>query len=220
MYPLGWGWDKAAHFVEKQAHGEISAEDLAYKIADTVSELYSGAPGDDVSIVVIKVRHKFTVTVLTGPPVDRNDDEALISRFLKRTGKLAVCGGTTAKIVAHHLGQPLEVDLKTMTPEVPPMVRLEGIDLVSEGILTLTSVNGLLRSGTEKEAVRFWTDGAANLLRVLLDADHIHFIVGQAVNPAYQNPELPHQLGIRLGVVREIAEELRSRGKEVTIGPI
>ncbi|GAG29626.1 unnamed protein product, partial [marine sediment metagenome] len=125
-----------------------------------------------------------------------------------------------AKMVARHLGQPLEVDLKSMTAEMPPMARLEGIDLVSEGILTLTSVNGLLRSGTEKEAVRFRTDGAANLLRLLLSADHIHFIVGQAVNPAHQDPELPHQLGIRLGVVREIVEELRSRGKEVTIGEI
>jgi len=220
VYPLGWGWDKAAHFVEKQAHGEISAENLACKVADTVSELYSGAPGDDVSIVVIKVRHKLTATVLTGPPADRNEDEALIARFVNRTGKLAVCGGTTAKMVARHLGQPLQVDLKTMTTEVPPIARLEGVDLVSEGILTLTAVNGLLRSGAEKEAVRFRTDGAANLLRMLLSADHTHFIVGQAVNPAHQDPELPHQLGIRLGVVREIAEELRSRGKEVTIGPI
>jgi len=219
-YPLGWGWDQAARYLEQQAHWDLSAQELADKITETVNELYMGPPGDDVSVVVIKVRRKHSATVFTGPPADRSADRAVVRRFAERSGKLAVCGGTTAKIVAWHLGQPLDVDLSTMTPNVPPMARLEGIDLVSEGILTLTCVNELLQSGVEKKTVRFQTDGAASLLRFLLDADHVHFLVGQAVNPAHQNPELPHQLDIRMTVVREIAEELRSRGKEVTIEPV
>jgi hypothetical protein len=220
VYPLGWGWEQAAHFLEKHAHRELSSDDLADKLAETVSELYAGAPGDDVSIVVIKVRHKLVATVFTGPPSDRAMDEEITSRFVKSAGKRGICGGTTAKIVARHLGQALEVDLKTMTPDVPPIARLEGVDLVSEGILTLTKTNALLQSGAERKTVRFKTDGAANLLRLFLGVDHIHFLVGQAVNPAHQNPDLPHQLGIRMAVVREIAAELRKRGKEVTIETI
>jgi hypothetical protein len=220
VYPLGWGWEQAAHFLEKHAHRELSSEDLAEKLAETVNELYAGAPGDDVSIVVIKVRRKLVATVFTGPPADRNSDETVASRFVKSAGKLAVCGGTTAKIVARHLGQPLEVDLTTMTPDVPPIARLEGVDLVSEGILTLTKTNALLQSGAERKTVRFQADGAANLIRLLLGVDHVHFLVGQAVNPAHQNPDLPHQLGIRMAVIREIATELRNRGKEVTIEAI
>ncbi len=216
VYPLGWGWDQAARFMEEQAHQDLTADDLAEKISETVKELYAGAPGDDVSIIVIKVRHKLVATVFTGPPAKKNLDEEIISKFLKRTGRLAVCGGTTAKIVARHLGQPLEVDLKTITDDVPPMGKLEGIDLVSEGILTLTRASELLRSGVKKSDVRFQTDGAANLIRLLLGADHVHFIIGQAVNPAHQNPDLPHQLGIRHMVVQEIGEELKERGKEVT----
>jgi hypothetical protein len=216
VYPLGWGWEQAAHFMEEQAHRDLSAEDLADKIAETVHELYAGSPGDDVSIVVIKVRQKLVATVFTGPPSNRKKDEETVSRFLQRTGKLAICGGTTAKIVARHMGQPIEVDLRTITDDVPPMGQLEGIDLVSEGILTLTRVNTLLDSGKEKKDVRFKTDGASSLIRVLLSADHIHFIVGQAVNPAHQNPELPHQLGIRQHVVQEIGDELIRRGKEVS----
>jgi hypothetical protein len=217
VYPLGWGWEQAARFLEKQAHQDLSAGDLADKIAEAVKELYADAPGDDVSIAVIKVRRKLAATVFTGPPFDRRRDEETIVRFLKQSGKLVVCGGTTAKIIARHLGQPLEVDLTTITDEVPPMAQLKGIDLVSEGILTLTKTSELLRSGVEKKAIRFQTDGAASLLRLMLGVDHIQFIVGQAVNPAHQNPELPHQLGIRQKVVREIGEELKARGKEVTI---
>jgi hypothetical protein len=216
VYPLGWGWEQAAHFMEEQAHQDLTAEDLADKVAETVNELYAEAPGDDVSIVVIKVRHKLLATVFTGPPADSALDEDTVAKFLGRSGRLAVCGGTTAKIVARHLGQPLEVDLKTITDDVPPMGQLKGIDLVCEGILTLTRASELLRSGVKKRDVRFRTDGAANLIRLFLNVDHIHFIIGQAVNPAHQNPDLPHQLGIRQMVVQEIGEDLKERGKEVS----
>lgn len=217
VYPLGWGWEQTAHFLEKHAHRDLTAEDLAGKVAETVCELYASRPGDDVSIAVIKVRHKMVATVLTGPPADKRRDEEVVERFLKHSGRLAICGGTTAKIVARHLGQPLEIDLTTMTQDVPPVAHLEGVDLVSEGMLTLTRVSELLRSGADKKTVRFQNDGAANLTRMLLDVDETHFLIGQAVNPAHQNPELPHTLGIRQKVVREIAAELKNRGKEVSI---
>jgi hypothetical protein len=217
VYPLGWGWDQVAQFLENHAHRNLTAEDLANKVTETVLELYAGVPGDDVSIVVIKVRRKMLATIFTGPPADRKRDEPVVSAFVKRAGKLAVCGGTTGKIVARQLGQNLEVDLETMTCDVPPIARVKGIDLVTEGILTLTRVNELLHEGIDKKTVRFQTDGASSLIRFLLEADHVHFIIGQAVNPAHQNPELPHQLDIRTKVLREIAEELRGRGKEISI---
>ena len=216
-YPLGWGWEQAAKYLEDHAHPGLSAQDLAEKVAGTVGELYAGAPGDDVSIVVIKVRHKLVATVLTGPPADRGGDEQVLSRFFERRGLHAVCGGTTAKILSRHLGRPLDVDLETMRPDVPPAARMEGSDLVTEGILTLTKARELLRSGAQKETVRFQTDGAAALVRLLLDVDHVHFIVGLAVNAAHQNPSLPRELGIKLSVVRELAEELTKRQIEVTI---
>lgn len=217
VYPLGWGWNQAAHFMEKRGHKDITAQDFADKIAVAVNELYAGRVGDDVSIVVFKVRRKLTTTVLTGPPINKEQDEEAVRKFISRPGIHIVCGGTTAKIVSRHLGQPLDVDLQTMTEEVPPIARIEGVDLVSEGILTLTKVSDLMRSGVQKKTVRFQMNGAANLLRYLLEVDHVHFLVGQAVNPAHQNPELPKQLEIRLSVVREIAEELHKRNKEVTI---
>jgi hypothetical protein len=220
VYPLGWGWDQAAQFLEKQAHRELSAEDLAGKVAEAVGELYAGRPGDDVSIAVIKVRHKRVANVLTGPPARREQDGEWVEHFAHRLGARVVCGGTTAKIVARQMGQTLEVDLSTVTAEVPPVARIPGLDLVTEGILTLTRVRDLLAAGVDRAEVRFQVDGASSLLRLLLEVDHVHFLVGQAVNPAHQNPDLPHQLGIRAGVVREIAEELRKRGTEVSFEEI
>ncbi len=218
LYPLGWGSDQITRFLEEHCHPALSAQELADKLGQAVWDLYCGKPGDDVSVAVVKVRRKLMATVLTGPPADRNIDKAVVERFSQRIGFLAVCGGTMAKVVARHLGgQSLEVDLATMKPDVPPLARVSGIDLTTEGILTLTKANDLLQAGADKEAVKFGTDGASALIRLWLDVDHIHFMVGMGVNPAHQNPDLPRQLGMKLAVVREIAEELRKRGKEVSI---
>ena len=217
VYPLGWGWNQVMRYLEEHAHPDLSADDLAEKMAETVAELYAGAPGDDVSIFVIKVRTMMVATVFTGPPVDRASDEQVTARFIERAGLHVVCGGTTGTIVSRHLGRPLEVDLETMRADVPPLARMENIDLITEGILTLTRANEMLRSGANRETVRFQTDGAAALVRLLLEVDYVHFIVGMAVNPAHQNPSLPVELGIKLAVVREIADELKRRGAEVSI---
>jgi len=221
LYPLGWGLDQIASFLQEHCHPDLSAQELANKLAQAVWDLYCSKPGDDVSVVVIKARQKLVATVLTGPPADKSADEAIVTRLRQYPGFLAVCGGTTAKIVARYLGgKPLEVELATATPDVPPLAKVEGVDLTTEGILTLTKTNDLLQSGADKETVKFDTDGSSALVRLCLDVDHIHFIVGLSVNPAHQNPDLPRQLGMKLAVVREIAEELRKRGKEVTIETI
>ena len=217
VYPLGWGWEQATRYLESHTHPELSAQDVAEKLATTVAELYANAPGDDVTVAVIKVRKKLVATVFAGPPVDPIADEEIFARFIERRGLHVVCGGTTAKIVSRHLGQPLEVDLSTMTPDVPALGRMEHIDLVTEGVLTLTKAHELLRAGANKQTVRFRTDGAAALVRLLLEVDHVHFIVGLAVNPVHQSPKLPVELGMKLSVVREIAEELKKRGTEVSI---
>ena len=217
-YALGWGSDQIVRFLEEHCHPDLSAQELADKLAQAVWDLYCGKPGDDVSVAVIKVRRKLMATVLTGPPADRIADKAVVESFTQHPGFLAVCGGTTAKIVARHFGgKSLEVDLATMKSDVPPLARMKGIDLTTEGILTLTKVNDLLHSGANKDTVKFHTDGASALVRLCLDVDHIHFIVGLGVNPAHQNPDLPRQLGMKLAVVREIAEEFRKRDKEITI---
>ncbi|MFB3892346.1 MAG: SpoIIE family protein phosphatase [Phycisphaerae bacterium] len=217
VYPLGWGYEQTWRYLEEHSHPERTAQELADTLGGAVTDLYAGPPGDDVSIVAIKVRHKLTATILTGPPVAKSLDEQTVDAFLKHHGLHVVCGGTTAKVVSRHTGQPLEVDLETMRPDVPPTARLRNIDLVTEGILTLTRANELLKNGATKEKVRFQTDGASSLVRVMLGADHVHFIVGMAVNPAHQNPNLPGVLDMKLAVVRAIANELAKRGVEATI---
>ncbi|NQU23727.1 MAG: SpoIIE family protein phosphatase [Candidatus Nealsonbacteria bacterium] len=216
-YPLGWGWEEVAGYLENHVHDSLSAEEMATKLARVVGELYEGRPGDDVTIAVIKARRRRTVTIFTGPPTDREDDERIVDLLMSADGTRVVCGGTSANILARRLGKEVVVDLETSTDEVPATGRIEGIDLVTEGTLTITKVLDILRAGPPGEELKLKIDGASRLSMLLRSADEVKVLVGRAMNPAHQNPNLPRQLGLKTQVVQSLGEELRSRGKEVEI---
>ena len=54
-------------------------------------------------------------------------------------GQRVICGDTTAQIAARLLGAKLEIERRPPDgwAQVPPMARLEGVDLVTEGRITL-----------------------------------------------------------------------------------
>ena len=216
-YPLGWGWDEVAQYLESHVHESLSADELAGKLAHVVVELYEGPPGDDVSIAVVKARWKRSLVVLVGPPIRKEDDEQVVETLMSTAGRRAVCGGTTANIVARQLGRGIDVALETGTETLPATGRIEGIDLVTEGTLTLTRTLEIVRSDPPTDRLRLRVDGASRLALLLYESDEVRILVGRAMNPAHQNPNLPRALGIKVQVVEALAEQLRRRGKEVEV---
>lgn len=216
-YPLGWGWEEVGKYLEGHVHEALSAEEMAAKLARVVGDLYEGMPGDDVSIVVIKARRKRVIVLLAGPPVEKEDDERVVEALMNSPGRRVVCGGTTANLVARQLGRGIDVDLETGTEEIPAAGRIEEIDLVTEGTLTLTKALEIIRSETPDEQLKLKVDGASRLVALLKESDEIRMIVGRAMNPAHQNPNLPRNLGIKVQVIQGLGEELRRQGKEVHI---
>jgi len=216
-YPLGWGWDEVGKYVQTHVHESLTADELAGKLSRVVEQLYQGPPGDDVTIAVVKVRRKRIVAILAGPPVQPLDDCRAVETFLSWPGKHVVCGGTTANIVARHLGRQIEVDLETGTESVPATGRIEGLDLVTEGTLTLTQALEIMRADVSTDDLRLRVDGASRLVVLLREADEVRVLVGRAMNPAHQNPNLPRTLGLKTRVIESLAEELRRSGKAVQI---
>lgn len=216
-YPLGWGWDNVGKFLECHVHDRLSADGLAGKLATVVRELYTGPPGDDVSIAVVKARHHRVVVLLTGPPIEAGDDVRVVDKLVSTPGCHVVCGGTTANIVAREMNRPVFVDLVTGTEDVPATGRIEGIDLVTEGTLTLTKALEILRAEVPNDDLELKVDGASRLVILLREADEVKILVGRALNPAHQNPSLPRALGLKGQVVRTLGEELVRRGKVVAV---
>ena len=157
------------------------------------------------------------LTILAGPPANREDDKRVVEALMSASGRRAVCGGTTATVVSRELGRELAVDLETGTESVPPSGRIEGMDLVTEGVLTLTRVLDLVREESPSEKLKLRVDGASALAVMLREADAVKILVGRAMNPAHQNPDLPRDLGLRTQVVHALGEELRRKGKEIEI---
>lgn len=78
--------------------------------------------------------------ILFGLPLSPNYDLKVIDFFLSLSGFHIVCGGTTAQVIAKKMGKPLNVSLLYYDKDVPPMGYIEGIDLVTEGVITMAKV--------------------------------------------------------------------------------
>lgn len=140
LIKLGWGWDKVANFIQRNAQDEINAETLADKLIFIANELYQGRTGDDTSVVVVKIREKRNLTIAVGPPKDKENDQKLVENFMKTSGRKVICGGTTANIIAKALNKEIKVILNNNKDNVPPKGEIEGVDLVTEGVITLSKV--------------------------------------------------------------------------------
>jgi Stage II sporulation protein E (SpoIIE) len=214
---LGWEWDKIAKFLETQVFEDASAKKIADVLVDQARQLYEDKPGDDTTAGVLKVRRKRFASFMIGPPVKNEDDESVARSFLEGPGKKIVSGGTTAGILARALGKDVVVDLSSMTEKVPPTGTLEGLDLVTEGVHTVNHVLEILESIENVEELTGKRDGASRLTSELLHADSIRIFLGQAINPAHLNPNLPQEMGFKSRSVQAIANLLKERGKEVTL---
>ena len=133
-----------------------------------------------------------------------------------------MCGGTTSSIAAKYLGKPLKASLNFARSDVPPTAEIEGVDLVTEGVITINKVIEYAKDSLDKnelyEQWGFNHDGASMICRMLFEeATDINFFVGRAVNPAHQNPDLPINFNIKMNLVEELSDCLRKMGKRIKV---
>jgi len=216
---FGWGWENIAGFLEEVFRKRVyTVHTVVNQVITMSNRLYEWQVGDDSTFVGVYVRQRNALMIFTGPPVDNGRDYVFVNRLLDFKGRKVVCGGTTANIVASFLKTTAETDLSSLTEGVPAIGRLPGIDLVTEGILTLAAALELLEKSDGKlDALTPEHNGAYLLAREMLIADAIDFLVGQSINSFYQNPLLPRNISIRRYLIDRIAEVLTRFHKDVRI---
>ena len=216
-YPLGWQRDGVWKFVENQIrrHPNISARELAEAIVhEALSKEPDEKAGDDISCTVIYYRNPRKLLLLSGPPFDEEKDKKIAEMIDYYDGKTAICGGTTANIIERELCLKCEMDKTSFDPEIPMASIMPGIDLVTEGIITLSEVYRMLRD--DVELVK--DNAATRLTKLLLDSDRIDFVIGTKINEAHQDPNLPMELDIRRNIVKKIFRILQSKFlKEISV---
>lgn len=216
-FPFGWERDNIAAYAASLVTGEasISATMLAGKIVTMAHKNDGYKASDDISCAIIYFREPRKLLLCTGPPYEKEKDKLLAAKVLGYKGKVILSGGTTADIVARELNRKIVDDLIFEDPELPPESFLDGIDLVTEGILTLQKVNELLK--TYNNSVRLGKGPADKIVRLIMESDEIHFVIGTRINIAHQDPNLPVELEIRRTVVKRIARLLEEKWlKKVT----
>jgi hypothetical protein len=211
-----WGWPDIAVAVRRWTDSGCDAEELLGALVRTYQRLNPDPPQQDVAVIAMHVRQMRTTTLWTGPPVDSAQDEAVLRALMAEAGERVICGGTTAQIAA----RLLEAELKTEPrpaggwEEVPPTFRLEGIDLVTEGLITLRKASERVVQAKSVHDLPRGEDGATRLARALLMADKVHLIVGLAVNPQQVDESGGPP---RKGLVESVMRDLEARGKLVSV---
>lgn len=222
---FGWIWDDIADYTVRQYKVTVSAMRLAAQISRACDELYQFRPGDDTTVAVMRIIDRKPVHLMTGPAKDPKDDIRMVKAFMGGESKRIVCGGTSATILSRELKRKLDVSLDYVDPEIPPIAYIDGIELVTEGVLTLNRVLHLLKRYVKNETITedYFLEldkpnGGSMVARMLIeDCTELHMYVGKAINSAYQNPGLPFDLGIRQNLVEQLKHTVEEMGKKVTI---
>lgn len=209
--PLGWGQEEIARFLGQTvaADQEISAQGLSRKLVNEAFSNDGYMAKDDITCCTVYYRRPRRLLILTGPPFAREKDRLLADKVLTFPGRKAICGGTTATIVSRLLGRPVTMCLNTMGPEIPPASKMEGVDLITEGTLTLAKTAEMLERGPNAEAGR--ESPVRDLANLMLESDIVEFVVGTRINDAHQDPNVPVELDLRRNIVRKIAGLLEGK---------
>jgi hypothetical protein len=208
QYPFGWGVDAAAKFVIEKIKKNplISARKLSVLTVNKAFQNDHYHAKDDTSCAGIYFREPRKLLLCTGPPIRKQSDKELAKMVKNFQGKIVISGGTTADIIARELDIKIEDTLEFDDPDLPPESQMEGIDLVTEGILTLSKVANILKNYTGDQDLG--NGPADKMVKMFIRSDEIHILIGTKINIAHQDPTLPVELEIRRTVAKRIARLL------------
>jgi hypothetical protein len=209
--PFGWGIEQVSAYLTGavQDDSEVSARTMAKDLAARAEQMDGGEAKDDITCGVVYVREPRRLLVASGPPYFQVRDRELASMVAGFPGRKAICGGTTANIISRLLKREVRVKMGDIDPEIPPAAVMDGVDLITEGTLTLARVAAMLESGLPPETPK--GNAAVELAWLLLNSDVISFVVGTRINQAHQDPHVPVELDLRRNIIKRITALLETK---------
>ena len=217
QYRFGWRRSGEMEYAQERIKGnpDISSYALARSIAYKAYGISKNTCKDDITCMVIYMRKPRVMRLLTGPPYHKDHDAIFAGHADLGEEHTIICGGTTANILERITGKSVEIDISKLRPgdKLPPVGRLPGVAMATEGILTLTRVCQALENS---EPVETLPAAGRKIIEMMLQHDKIEFIVGTKVNEAHQDPSLPQDLELRRGVIRRISAALNQKFRKET----
>lgn len=220
QFSYRWNWDSVAQWLTERAHHFTSARRLAAELVEAVNNLYGGRPMDDVTAMVLQVRPQNTVNLMYGPPEYPEDDEFMVHEFMESEGDRIICGGTTSNIVSRVMDSPVVTMPETAADGVPPIAFMADMELVTEGVLTMTRTGDILERyyGDMNADYRELdgNNGAAILAKYLVEnCTELRAFIGRARNPGYEGKDVPLDLNMKMKAIDRVCDLLKANGKTV-----
>jgi len=212
-----WGTSNVRDFIHDQLRKDphINSRDLARAIVTEAYKRDGYKANDDITCAVMSVRKPDRVMLVTGAPRSRESDRQLGEMIRNFDGRVIVCGGTTAKIVARELKKDVKAD-RSPSGSLPPASIIEGVDLVTEGMLTLSEVSNRLEDKILLKAMP--EDPAKRIIKILREMDQLQIVMGTRINDDTDDPAAAAKIGVRFPVVDKIVRSLeRNYLKEVEV---
>ena len=226
VFNFGWGQQEVENFLQEHVSSRDSAREVSRILLANVNYLYGGLPGDDSTVGAIRIIEAKETRVMVGPPSGQDRDEEIVHRLMSASGYKICCGGTTSQIVSRVLGRELTTDITQIlaNSDVPPKGFISGIDLVTEGVLTLQKAGRILQRAVRDDdfaeglLISHEEDGASCLVRDFLRSSAITFMVGLSDNPAHDAIDYsPISLNAKIALIEEIGDNLKKLGKIIRI---
>lgn len=209
---LGWQWENVDDYLENLVKLEDNSKSITQGLVEVCKSLYNDKAGDDTTVCALTLKERVYADLFTGPPKDANHDKEFFKKFKESKGYTIVSGGTTANIIARELGENVEIDLSTYDGTLPPAGSIKGVNLVTEGLLTLNRVVEIFRSNEKLKNC-----GASQIIKMLDRCTNINIHLGKAINAAHQNPDFPEEFNLKAKVVGELKKLLEEQGKIINI---
>lgn len=217
-----WTRNNIIDFLQVVYKPEFTAKTISTMLLEQCVKLYGGLPSDDTTISAIKIKKREIVNVLIGPPLDPADVGKMMKAFFEKDGKHIVCGGTTSQLAAEFLNEEIKTNTTRIDPEIPPTTFIHGVDLVTEGVVTISKVlkyaENYLGDNDKFIEWAYKKDGASLISRMLFEnATDINFFIGKAVNPAHQTNEMPINFSRKMYLIDKLSKILKKIGKTINI---
>lgn len=214
-YAMGWGIENVNKFIGNLINKKINKYEIPSLLYRHTYEINGMENGDDISAVIATTRLGVVVNVLAGPPRLPEQNHEVASFFTNQRGIKIVCGATTAKIVAEELGKSVRLDQSEFDGVTPPASAIDGINLVTEGLVTLNQLFNVLDENRDEMDDN---NPVTKLYDFLMLADKVNFFVGMAENPANKSI-MYRQRGLitRKKIINMLADKLREIGKLIII---
>jgi len=215
---MGWGRNNLIKFVREiiETTPTISADDLAQRIVKHASANDLHTTKDDLTCGVIYFRKARRTLLCTGPPFSTEKDKEFATILRTFNGKKIISGATTTEIIARELGKTV-TDEERADPTLPPSSKMEGIDLVTEGVLTLSKTTYMLNTRNINSETQFGKGPADQICKLLLNSDEIYILVGTKINEMHHDPSSPVEIEIRKNLIRRLSHVLSEKFMKVVV---